>query len=227
MSRHYLPYLIRRLRDYATRHPDRYLHRVSGVIHVGANLGQERDTYAKRGLNVIWVEPIPDIFVQLDANIRGYGNQRAFQRLLSDRDGAEAEFHVSSNEGASSSLLDLHLHREVWPHVDYVKTLRLPTTTLDRLVQAEGLRLEDYGALVLDTQGAELLVLQGAERSLSQFRYVKTEAADFEAYRGGCSISDLAAFLGKHGFRERSRDAFAARPGGGTYFDVLFERSGA
>jgi hypothetical protein len=39
-----------------------YLRKVRGVIHVGANEGQERDLYAAFGLNVIWIEPIPEVF---------------------------------------------------------------------------------------------------------------------------------------------------------------------
>ena len=42
--------------------PDDFLRDVTGVVHVGANTGQERDKYARHGLSVIWVEPIPDIY---------------------------------------------------------------------------------------------------------------------------------------------------------------------
>lgn len=39
--------------------------RGDGVVHVGANLGQERELYEHYGLNVLWVEPIPEVFEQL------------------------------------------------------------------------------------------------------------------------------------------------------------------
>ena len=42
-----------------------------------------------------------------------------------------------------------------------------------------------WDALVMDTQEPELLILKGAEPMLSQFKYIKTEAADFESYVGG------------------------------------------
>ena len=38
---------------------DAYLKRVTGVIHVGANAGQERELYASFHLDVVWIEPIP------------------------------------------------------------------------------------------------------------------------------------------------------------------------
>lgn len=40
-----------------------FLSKGRGVIHVGANAGQERELYAAFGLHVIWIEPIPDVFV--------------------------------------------------------------------------------------------------------------------------------------------------------------------
>ena len=36
-----------------------------GVIHVGANSGQERKVYARLGLDVLWIEPIPGVFAEL------------------------------------------------------------------------------------------------------------------------------------------------------------------
>ena len=48
-----------RLRRSFRRDGDRFLKEVSGVVHVGANTGQERGIYDKLSLDVIWIEPIP------------------------------------------------------------------------------------------------------------------------------------------------------------------------
>ena len=53
-----------------------YLRKVRGVIHVGASEGQERDLYAAFGLNVIWIEPIPEVFQVLRDNIAELQTQR-------------------------------------------------------------------------------------------------------------------------------------------------------
>ena len=45
--------------------PDAFFHQVSGVVHVGANIGQERDLYQTLGLRVCSIEPIPDVFARL------------------------------------------------------------------------------------------------------------------------------------------------------------------
>lgn len=206
--------------------PDRFLRDVRGVIHVGANDGRERHAYARLGLRVLWVEPVPEVFARLEANIAGLPHQRAVRYLVTDADGAESELHVADNLGQSSSILEFRAHRDIWPEVSFSHTLKMKTTTLDTLIRNEGVDLDDYDALVMDTQGAELLVLKGARQSLGRFRYVKTEAADFESYAGGCLAQDLVAFLAPCGFRESVRVQFAAHPAGGGYYDIVFKRAG-
>ena len=46
--------------------------------------------------------------------------------------------------------------------------------------------MSKYDALVLDTQGSELLVLKGAAGLLPNIKYVQAEVADFESYSGAC-----------------------------------------
>ena len=60
---------------------------VTGVIHVGANTGQERHIYNAHGLRVLWVEPFPEVFAALEANIRGIAGQTALNAILADVDG--------------------------------------------------------------------------------------------------------------------------------------------
>ena len=58
-----------------------------------------------------------------------------------------------------------------------------------------------FPALVMDTQGSELLVLRGADPRLPSFAFIKTEVADFEAYSGCCQLAEVTAFLSARGFR--------------------------
>ena len=207
-------------------HPDRFLRRVRGVIHVGANSGPERDEYAALGLEVVWVEPIPEVFERLVENIRPFERQRAVMALVTDVDGREYDFHVSSNEGASSSILPLARHRDLWPHVDYAATVRLTGVTLPTLLAREGIDPGRYQALVLDTQGSELLVLRGAAPLLRGFEYVKAEVADFEAYAGCCLLDEMTAFMREQGFRPIARTLIAGRADIGNYYDVVYRRRG-
>jgi FkbM family methyltransferase len=202
-----------------------FLKHVPGVIHIGANVGQERDLYAQCGLNVLWVEPIPEVFEKLCANIAAYPKQKAYRRLITDQDGQEYTFHVASNGGASSSILPLAKHTEMYPEISFDSFMQITGTTLNAFLKKEGLDVSDYGALVLDTQGSELHILRGASSILRSFKYVRLEAADFEAYEGCCRIGDLSAFLREMGFRENRRSPFNTTPGVGTYYDVLYEQA--
>jgi FkbM family methyltransferase len=212
---------------------DSFLKQVPGVIHIGANTGQERDHYASLGLNVLWVEPNPTLFEVLRSNISGFPRQNACCYLLAAEHGIEYTFHISNNEGLSSSIFDLALHREIWPDTHFIHDIQITATTLARLIDVEQIDLRRFGALVLDTQGSELLVLRGAVPVLDQFRFVKAEVADFEAYAGCCQLAELTEFMRQHGFALSLKDAFAlsrkvplatTRTGVGTYYEVLYRR---
>ncbi|HEX3109983.1 MAG TPA: FkbM family methyltransferase [Thermoanaerobaculia bacterium] len=202
----------------------RFLPRVHGIIHVGANIGQERHLYDDYDLAVLWIEPLPEIFAKLRDNIARFPRQRALQCLVADRDGVPYPFHVANNQGASSSMFDFGLHGDIWPDVTFEKTISLEGLTLPSLIAREGIDLSAYDALVIDTQGSELLVLRGAALLLPFFQYVKLEAADFELYAGCCRLEDVETFLKQFGFREFARRRFAKHPAGGGCYDVIYER---
>ncbi len=217
--------LLRQTRAFFTPDPNRFVRDVTGVIHVGANTGQERDLYAAHGLDVVWVEPIPEVFEQLSARIAGFPKQRGLQCLVSDKDDQDYAFHIASNDGGSSSILELKHHKDVWPDVRFEKTITLRSKTLPTLLSLHQVDCRNYQALVLDTQGSELLVLRGASGLLPWFSYIKTEVAEFEAYAGCCQLEEVSAFLASHGFKEHSRRCFATRREGGSYYDVVYKRA--
>ena len=217
--------ILHRIKSLLTRDPDRFLKKVSGVIHVGANTGQERDTYKAFGLQVIWIEPISEVFQTLRTNLVGYSGQRALQYLVTDQDDAEYLFHIANNGGQSSSIFDFQMHRDIWPQIAYERDITLRSTTLTSLIQKEQINATDYQALILDTQGSELLVLKGARAILSGFRFVKLEVADFESYKGCCQVRDIEQFLHPYGFVEFARRKFAERPAGGNYYDIIYKRT--
>lgn len=206
------------------RKPDFFLSKVRGVIHVGANTGQERDLYDSLGLNVLWIEPIPEVFQALTRHISGHSSQKALCCLVTDVDGKEYRFHVSNNKGASSSIFDFGQHKDIWPKVAYTTSIALKSVTLGGLIEAGQIDMTLYDSLVMDTQGSELLVLQGARNHLRQFKYIKTEAADFEAYVGGCRISQLDTFLNLQGFQRVAYKQFAHQRKIGSYFDVAYSK---
>lgn len=216
--------LISRISGALGHGPDAFLKNVRGVIHVGANVGQERDLYRRHGLRVLWIEPIPEVYEQLKVNIAGYKRQVAYCYLVTNENGRTYNFHVANNGGASSSILDFKDHKEVWPEVEYERSIPLESVTLPKMLEVEGLGIQDYDALILDTQGSEMLVLEGARAVLGHFQYVKVEAPDFESYEGCCLLGDLEAFMEREGFGVASKVPFATHAKGGQYYDVIFQR---
>ncbi|MBP6311054.1 MAG: FkbM family methyltransferase [Flavobacteriales bacterium] len=206
---------------------DVFMRHTDGVLHVGANEGQERQIYHEQGLKVLWIEALPDVFEKLLHNLKHYPDQTGLKYLFTDVDDKNYTFHIANNGGASSSIFDFKEHGDIWPDVKMERTIELQSRTLASVVAEHAIDLAQYQTLVMDTQGSELLVLKGAVSVLEQFRYIKTEVADFEVYAGCCTLNDLGEFLGHHGFNEVARNCFAERPEGGKCYDVLYERQHA
>lgn len=214
------------LRKRLTKSSNHFLKNVSGIIHVGANYGQEKNTYQQHNLDVIWVEAIPDIFSDLEKQLTDYPKQVAYKALITDIDNKQYDFHIASNKGASSSIFDLKEHKDIWPDIDYTSTIPLLSTTLTSLVKENDIQISNYPALIMDTQGSELLVLKGAVPLIRNFKYIKTEVSDFEAYEGCCQVDDINAFMRENGFKQVSKHKIAKREQGGSYFDIVYKRKG-
>jgi len=91
--------ILHQARSMLKTDPDRFLQKVSGVIHVGANAGQERELYAKLGLRVIWIEAIPEVFEKLKANVENFPRQRALKCLVTDQDNVAIPISHSRQRG--------------------------------------------------------------------------------------------------------------------------------
>lgn len=202
--------------------PDRFLRKITGLIHIGANTGQERYLYHNNNLRVLWIEPIPSVFDQLVANILRYPEQKAIRHLVSNEDGREATLHIANNNGASSSLLELKDHKAMWPDIDYTDHITMSSITLPSLIREESIPIDQYQALILDTQGSELLILKGALPIIHHFNFIKVEVPNYEAYRGCCQINEMNAFMQANGYTIYSINKFADNARGFKYYDVVY-----
>ena len=216
--------IVHRIKRVFTGDLDAFLKRCRGVIHVGANTGQERVRYESFGLRVLWIEPNPEVFDTLKRNVALYSRQKALNYLITDTDGQEYSFHLANNEGESSSILELGQHSEIWPEVCYTGTIKLTGVTLPSLLRQEQINASDYDALVLDTQGSELTILRGAVALLPAFSYVRLEAPTFEPYKGCAKLSEIDEFMTQTGFQKHRQFQFAKCPSGGAYYEVVYKR---
>lgn len=184
----------------------KYQIKTGGILHLGANNGQEAEAYDQLGVkNVIWVEALPSAFEQLKRNIAPYPGQVALQACVSDVNGRDVNFNVASNEGQSSSFLEFGTHSQEHPTVRYIGTLRMKTTRVDTLLSEHGIELgpESNWFLNADLQGTELLAMKGMGRLLTLFKYAYIEVNTRELYKGCPFVTDIDAFLSGYGFVAR------------------------
>jgi FkbM family methyltransferase len=159
------------------------------VLHLGAHLGEEAGEYHRAGARqVFWVEADPAVIDRLAAAVQPYGDV-AIQALIADRDDEDVSFFVASNDGKSSSMLEMLTHREAHPDVSVVGQKTLRTTTVDTLCDRVGIR--GVTLVTMDLQGAELLAVRGASSTLATARYVYTEVNVDELYVGAATIESL------------------------------------
>jgi FkbM family methyltransferase len=181
---------------------DLRLPKPQGIVHVGANDGsREFEFYRSIGAKtVLYIEPIPQVFEKLKTRVSHSPNHHPLMYLCSDVNGEEVIFNIASNQGESSSMLPMGKHSIFHPSIKYVDSIPMKTRTLDSIL-AEEFAEAKFDLLMLDTQGTELKVLQGAHQFLKKIRYIYTEISEEPLYEGSCVHQDITAFLKLYGFK--------------------------
>ena len=213
------------MRDiFAVRHSTKSLEEgVRGVIHIGAHVGQEASGYSSLvGDRVVHIECNPAMIPALQSNVTCLGHA-VVQACLWNRAGERRQFHLASNQESSSLVGSLsQVATEAWKGVTGTGSTQVVTETWATLVSAHR-KLTDstFNALVVDTQGAELEILQSvaaatgnsggspgerASRGLAQFKYLLVEVSNREYYKGQTLQPSLEAFLDAHGFENVRRE---------------------
>jgi hypothetical protein len=171
---------------------------VHGVFHVGAHECEEMGIYDQMGLpreSVIWVDALEDK-VKL---ARSYGVSTAFHAVIGAVDDVEVKFNVANN-GQSSSLLELGTHAVEHPHITFVSHKTMLTTTVDTFFERENLDCSAYNLWNFDIQGAELLALRGAARSLPSADALYLEINTAALYENCALVGEIDEFLAPRGF---------------------------
>jgi FkbM family methyltransferase len=178
-----------------------------GLIQVGAHVGQEFTNYRDAALNpVLYVEPLPVIFDVLRDSIGDTPGHFAINALCAEADDMEVPFHVATNVGESSSMLEFGWHKDEYPDVQLAYTLTMKTVTVDTLVDRfaganPSFARDRVNCLVIDTQGCELRVLHGSRRTLQHIDYLYLEVNEGGMYKGDCDLDDLMGFLRDYRFK--------------------------
>ncbi len=175
---------------------------IQGIIHVGAHYCEELSVYNKMGIpidKIIWLEA-DDIIVR---QCKQHNNKlRIYTCVAAEIDNRLCSFGISSNTGASSSILPLGVHANDYPNITYVEERKLRTSRIDTFFGTHGIR-GNYNFMTVDVQGAELMVLQGMGHILDTIDYLYMEVNNVEMYKGCALVHELDDYLMKHGPFER------------------------
>ena len=199
---------------------NRYNLKINGVLHLGANEGQERFLYNDLiDGEILWVEAIPFVFDKLKKNIEPFKKQTAIKACVSDVDGKIVVFNISDNEAQSSSMLEFGVHEQIHPNVHFIDCITLTTTRLDTLFNLLERDISKINFLNLDLQGAELLALKGMGKLIKQFDYVLTEINAVHTYKNCALVGEIDEFLNEFTRVETGELV------GGAWSDALYIKS--
>jgi FkbM family methyltransferase len=168
---------------------------------VGANIGQTSSLALSsfHEAHVFAFEPDPRTFSKLVQSLGKHPRLATYNFAISNACGAAPFFKYSS------STLNSLIPDAQYPMRRGVTAERITVdcTTLTEFCSANGIHLIDV--LKIDTEGCDLLVLQGGEQLLSagRVRFVYLEFNDMSPRKGstGGSLTPISDFLGQFGFR--------------------------
>lgn len=191
---------------------------MKGVISVGAHYGEEYEGWLSLGAKkFIFIEPIDSNFLKLAKIFSQNVNVQLIQSACGNRTGKEIMITETDHNGKSCSLLKPKLHISQYPDIIFNGTQLVRIDTLDNLMF--GRIFKEYDHLHIDTQGYELEVLKGAEKTLKYIQTIQCEVYREELYEKCAMFEDINKFLDVYGFK--LIDVFWR---GMTWGDAKYER---
>jgi len=176
--------------------------RPRGVLHLGANIGEEAEAYYRNNVTkVIWIEGNPELREQLEKNISKYQGQKAYIQCVGDEN-KDTVLHISNNASQSSSVLDLGTHKTAHPEVHFIKDIPVRMRRIDDMFAPdEWGALKDVDFLNIDLQGAELMALRGMGDLLKQFKWAYLEVNKEHLYEGCPLVEEIDEYMSCFGFK--------------------------
>lgn len=171
---------------------------ITGAFHIGAHECEELSFYNQMGINtnnILWIDAIPSKVTE--ATNRGIPN--VYNAVITDTDNADVVFNVSNNV-QSSSILEFGTHSQEHPHIVYVDKLYQKSITIDTFFETNNIDASTYDFWNFDIQGAELMALKGATKSIQYAKALYLEVNEKELYKDCALIQDVDSFLSQYNF---------------------------
>lgn len=173
--------------------------KIRGILHIGAHECEELSIYNQNGIetnSIIWIEGNPDIVKKTRSR---YPDVKLIEAIVSDIDDKVVTFNVSNN-GQSSSILELGVHKRYHPTIYYVNKFEGKTRTVKSLYDEHKIPYDFANFLNIDIQGAELLALKGMGNLLEHFDYLYLEVNADYLYVNCALVDEIDKYLLNFGF---------------------------
>ena len=170
---------------------------IKGILHVGAHMCEEKDDYNNNGIDdshIIWIDGNQELVHK--NKVKGISN---IYFALIDNEEKDVDFKITNN-GQSSSILDLGIHANLYPDVIVTETKNQKTIRLDSFFEQNNIDPTKYDFWNLDIQGTELRALKSAEKYLKYVNFIYTEANTREIYKGCNLLPEMDWYLAQYGF---------------------------
>lgn len=172
---------------------------ITGSFHLGAHDCEEMDFYGQLGLKpeeIIWIDAIPaKVTEAIHRNI-----PNVYNAVITDCDDVDVTFNISNNI-QSSSVLEFGTHTQEHPGIVYIAKILLKSITVDSFFEKNNIDASKYNFWNFDIQGAELLALKGATKSIQYAKAIYLEVNVTELYKNCGLITDIDAFLSQYKFK--------------------------
>ena len=173
---------------------------ISGILHIGAHECEELKDYINIGIpfdNIFWVEAMPD---KVNLMKQMYPNINILNSVIDIEDDNTVDFYITNN-GQSSSILELGTHSTHHPHVTVSKKISLTTSRLDTTIDKNNIPINNINFINLDIQGVELRALKSMEKYLHNIKYIYTEVNTEYVYKNCNLMDEIDSYLSKFGFQ--------------------------
>jgi len=173
--------------------------KLNGCFHIGAHECEELKIYNNLGIkteDIVWIDALPGKVYE--ATCRGIPN--VFNAVITDKDDEKVVFNVANN-GQSSSILEFGTHSIEHPGIVYINKINQKSITVDSFFERNNLDASKYDFWNFDIQGAELLALKGATKSIKYAKVLYLEVNSKELYKNGALINEIDEFLAQYNFK--------------------------
>ena len=169
-----------------------------GIIHIGAHQAEELALYEKWGVkNVLWIEANPLLEKSLLEKISAHkGSSLAI--FAASNDSGKAILHVPKLSAFASMYQPQKILEKNLPIGESTK-VEVDKKRLDDYLKRES-NTADYNMMVIDTQGYEKIILEGAPLTLQKMDGLIIEASFFDMYKGTPKIMETDQLLREAGF---------------------------